>query len=196
MNLPIIKKKKQPIHYVDNKRLYTEMVKYITALNEAKELDIPKEKYPRVPEYVGYAISKIAKRLSTKPNFIGYTFREEMEGDAIENCLMYIHNFNPDKSKNPFAYFTQIMYFAFIRRIQKEQKQQYIKQKSMIESITMNTLVDMSAEDGAHFTAMNSQLDFNMDKYSDFIDKFEKSNKIKKKPKKGIEKFIDEDEDK
>ena len=73
-------------------------------------------------EYLTTLVSvfKIANGLSYRPNFINYTYRQEMISDGIENCLQYIHNFDPEKSKNPFAYFTQIIYYAFIRRIQKE----------------------------------------------------------------------------
>jgi len=72
---------------------------------------------------------KIATHLSYKPNFVNYMFREDMISDGIENCVQYIHNFDPEKSKNPFAYFTQIIHYAFLRRIQKEKKQLDIKTK-------------------------------------------------------------------
>lgn len=179
--------------YVDNKKLYTEMVVYLNRLNEAKEAELPQNEYPRVPEYIGRAIYMIANRLATRPNFIGYTYREEMIGDGIENCLMYLHNFNPDKSKNPFAYFTQIIWYAFIRRIQKEQKQMYIKHKSLVNSSIMNTLVEMAPDDATHFSAAYVHLD--ADKSKDLVDKFEKTNKLKKNKPKGLEKFIgDENE--
>lgn len=169
-------KKKVPVHYVDNKKLYTEMIKFIDKVNEAKEKGLGKDKYPRVPDYIGECIFKIANKLSHRPNFIGYSYREEMIGDAIENCFMYIHNFNPEKSKNPFAYFTQIMYFAFIRRIQKEQKQQYIKQKSMIENSTMNIMA-ASPEDSKHLSQIQQSMDINMDMFTSYADKFEKKKK-------------------
>lgn len=84
---------------------------------------------PPVNEYIGECFMKIAEHLSHKPNFINYDYREEMVGDGIENCLMYAHNFDPEKSKNPFSYFTQMIYYAFLRRIQKEKKQMYVKYK-------------------------------------------------------------------
>lgn len=178
-------------HYVDNKKFYTEMVKFINKVNEAKDEGLTKSNYPRVPEYVGLCIYEIATRLSHRPNFIGYPFREEMIGDGIENCLMYIHNFNPDKSKNPFAYFTQIIYFAFLRRIQKEQKQQYVKQKSMIESGVSN--ITASAEDLKYLNQIQHQMDFNMDNYSSYAEKFEKKTTKKKSvEKKGVENFMEE----
>ena len=92
------------------------------------------KKNPRVPDYVGECFLKIANHLSYRPNFINYTFRDDMIADGIENCLQYLDNFDPVKSKNPFAYFTQIIYYAFIRRIQKEKKQITIKHKMISEA--------------------------------------------------------------
>jgi hypothetical protein len=178
-------------HYVDNKRLYTEMIKYIREYNEAKEQGLEP---PRASNYIGECIWLIANRLSTNRNFIGYTYREEMIGDAIENCLRYIHNFNPEKSTNPFAYFTQIMYYAFLRRIDKEKKQTYIKYKSMENSITMNTMVEMAPDDQTHFNAVMLTMD--MDKLQAMSEKYDaKQTQKKTRKKKGLEKFIgDEDE--
>ena len=90
---------------------------------EVIEADDLGESRPPVSEYIGECFMKIAEHLSYKPNFINYEYREEMIGDGIENCLMYAHNFDPEKSKNPFSYFTQMIYYAFLRRIQKEKKQ-------------------------------------------------------------------------
>lgn len=177
-------------HYVDNKRLYTEMIKYTRAYNEAKEAGT---ELPKVSNYIGECIWLIANRLSTNRNFIGYTYREEMIGDAIENCLRYLHNFNPDKSNNPFAYFTQIMYYAFLRRIEKEKKQSYIKYKTMENSITMNTLVEMAPDDQSHFNAVLLTMDH--DKLAAMSEKYDAKQTTKKTRKKGLDKFIgDEDE--
>lgn len=184
------KSPKPRTHYVDNKKLYTEMILYLNKLNEAKKNET---ELPRVSEYVGKTIYLIANRLATKPNFAGYSYKDEMISDGIENCLMYLHNFDPDKSKNPFAYFTTIIYYAFLRRIQREQKQQYIKQKSLLNSSIMNTLVELSTDDAAHFNAAYVHLDDS--RANDLIDKFEKIKKEKIAKKKGIEKFIgDSDE--
>ena len=90
----------------------------------------------RVPEYIGKCLYDIATKFSMKPNFYGYSFRDEMVSDGIENCLMYINNFDPEKSSNPFSYFTQIVYYAFLRRIMKEKKQSYIKHKLIQEMPT------------------------------------------------------------
>lgn len=128
-------------HYVDNKKLYAEMVTYLEAVKESEESD---SKRPRVPEYIGECLLKISTRLSTKPNFINYTYRDEMISDGIENCINYIGNFNPEKSSNPFAYFTQIIYYAFIRRIQKEKKQVTIKHRLIMD----NNYDDMTLQPG------------------------------------------------
>lgn len=113
-------------HYVDNKLLFETLVKYKKAV--ARQTKNP----PPIPEYVGECLLKIATRLSQKSNFASYTFRDDMISDAIENCIMYLHNFDPAKSSNPFAYFTQITHFAFIRRIEREKKQVYTKLKYAI----------------------------------------------------------------
>jgi hypothetical protein len=169
------------------------MVIYIAKYNAAKEAG---ETLPRVTEYIGYSIKLIAEGLSTKPDFIGYSYRDEMISDGIENCLMYLHNFNPSKYKNPFAYFTTIIYYAFLRRIQKEQKQQYIKHKTLINSSIMNSLVDMSPEDASHFNVKFTHMD--AVKSRDLVEKFEKTNTTKKsktdKPEViGLEEFIIDD---
>ena len=97
---------------------------------------------PPITNYIGECFLKIANHLSYRPNFINYTYRDEMISDGIENCLQYVHNFNPDKSNNPFAYFTQIIYYAFLRRIQKEKKQSHVKNK-LIENMTVDeNLID------------------------------------------------------
>ena len=121
--------KKKSEHYVNNKEFLAAMVEYKKLVNKAKREG---KKDPRVPDYIGECFLKIANHLSYRPNFINYTYRDDMISDGIENCLQYIHNFNPEKSKNPFAYFTQIIYYAFIRRIQKEKKQSHVTHK-MIE---------------------------------------------------------------
>jgi hypothetical protein len=113
-------------HYVDNLLFFEEMKKWKLIVIDAENLAEPR---PPVTDYIGECFLKIAEHLSYRPNFINYPFREEMVGDGIENCLMYCSNFDPDKSSNPFSYFTQIIYYAFLRRIQKEKKQNYIKYK-------------------------------------------------------------------
>jgi len=120
------KKEIKKEHYVNNKEFFVAMVEWKVLVNQANEQD---DVRPPISEYIGDCFVKIAEHLSYRPNFVNYPFREEMIGDGIENCLMYAHNFNPEKSKNPFSYFTQIIYYAFLRRIEKEKKQNYIKYK-------------------------------------------------------------------
>jgi hypothetical protein len=123
--------KKSKEHYVSNKEFLAAMIEYKKLVNKAKKLGQTK---PLVTNYIGNCFLKIANHLSYRPNFINYTFRDDMISDGIENCLQYLDNFNPAKSNNPFAYFTQIIYYAFIRRIQKEKKQVTIKHKMLMDS--------------------------------------------------------------
>ena len=118
--------KKRSEHYVNNKELLEALIVHRTKVAQAKEKDLPK---PRISNYLGECFLKIATHLSYKPNFVNYMFRDDMISDGIENCVQYIHNFDPNKSSNPFAYFTQIIHYAFLRRIQKEKKQLEIKTK-------------------------------------------------------------------
>ena len=113
-------------HYVNNKELLHALIVYKNKVKEAQENEKPK---PRITNYLGECFLKIATHLSYKPNFVNYMFREDMISDGIENCVQYINTFDPEKSRNPFAYFTQIIHYAFLRRIQKEKKQMEIKNK-------------------------------------------------------------------
>ena len=135
--------KKKSEHYVNNKEFLAAMVEYKKLVNKAKREG---KKDPRVPDYIGECFLKIANHLSYRPNFINYTYRDDMISDGIENCLQYLNNFNPDTSNNPFAYFTQIIYYAFIRRIQKEKKQTTIKQR-MIQEANYDDLALQPGED-------------------------------------------------
>ena len=135
--------KKKGVHYIDNKEFHQAMIEWKELCKEAEEAG---EEKPPVTNYIGEGFLKIANGLSYRPNFINYTYRSEMVSDGIENCLQYIHNFDPDKSKNPFAYFTQIIYYAFLRRIQKEKKQQHIKNK-MIEKQQYETYTTNEGDD-------------------------------------------------
>ena len=118
--------RKKSQHYVNNKEFLAAMTDY---KNAVKKAEVNNKERPRVSNYIGECLMKIAVHLSHKPNFVNYTFKEEMICDGIENCLQYIDNFNPEKSNNPFAYFTQIIYYAFLRRIQKEKKHLFVKFK-------------------------------------------------------------------
>ena len=125
--------RKRSEHYVNNKEFLYAIVQYKADVRDAAAADEPK---PRITNYLGECFLKIATHLSYKPNFVNYMFREDMICDGIENCVQYIHNFNPEKSTNPFAYFTQIIHYAFLRRIQKEKKQMEIRTK-ILEGLVM-----------------------------------------------------------
>ena len=163
--------KKKTIHYIDNSKFLEEMIKYRDAVAAAKlKNEIP----PPVTEYIGECFMKIAQRLSFRPNFINYAFKDDMISDGIENCLQYIHNFNPEKSTNPFAYFTQIIYYAFIRRIQKEKKQLYIKYKA----IENHDLIAQGEDE--HYQGSDVTSDFKINMH-EFIETFEQNKKKKSK---------------
>lgn len=180
-----------PKHYVDNKQLYATLVEYRNKRLDAEKQGKP---VPPIPNYVGECLLQIATRLSYKPNFANYMFREEMVGDGIENCINYLNNFNPDKSTNPFAYFTQIIYYAFLRRIDREKRQLYVKHKALENSMIMNELADQGAEaaDGTTIT-VNLDSDYMKDFVSSFEDKVEARKQKRINKKKGLEVFIDDD---
>ena len=120
------KGKRKSEHYVNNKEFLEALIIYRAQCARAEEAGKPR---PRITNYLGECFLKIATHLSYKPNFVNYMFREDMISDGIENCVQYIKNFNPEKSSNPFAYFTQIIHYAFLRRIQKEKRQMDIRSK-------------------------------------------------------------------
>ena len=175
-------RKKQ--HYVDNERFLEVMSDYREKYLQAKDNDT---ELPIIPDYAGECFLKIAERLSHRPNFINYAFREEMVSDGIENSVMYASNFNPEKSTNPFAYFTQIIYFAFLRRIEKEKKQLYIKYKTMEEYSSLEDHVDMGEMGQSETQAVSSGASpLTVDKRAsiqEFIFAFEEKKRKKKKPK-------------
>jgi|TARA_B100001094_G_scaffold123207_1_gene118950 hypothetical protein len=149
-----MKKAKNKPHYVDNKKFLQAMTEYRDKCNKAEEKG---RKKPPVTNYIGECFLKIANHLSYRPNFINYTYRDDMISDGIENCLQYMSNFNPEKSSNPFAYFTQIIYYAFIRRIQKEKKQMQVKAK-IIANAGVENMMDQLAGDDTHY--QSQMLDF------------------------------------
>jgi len=174
-------------HYINNEDFLKALVAYKESCVEAEKNGKSK---PNIPNYIGECWMKIAEGLSHKPNFINYTYRDEMISDGIENCLMYFENFNPDKSKNPFAYFTQIIYYAFLRRIQKEKKQLYVKYKATEQIGILDEFENMEFEDG---TSKQFEL---YDNIAEFIENYEVAKKAKKELKsvkkpKGVEKFME-----
>ena len=178
--------RKRGVHYVDNAKFLEEIKKWNEKRKEAEEQGEPT---PQVTNYIGECFLKIANGLSYKPNFINYTYKQEMISDGIENCLQYIHNFNPEKSKNPFAYFTQIIYYAFIRRIQKEKKQTHIKNK-MIEKQQYETYTTNEGDDTVYDVR-----GFDPDIMLPDEDVYKVKKKEKSTLPEGLEEFMEENSD-
>ena len=175
---------KKPKHYINNADFLAALVEYRKLCDDAKSNG---KEDPRIPNYIGECFLKIAEHLSRKPNFISYSFRDEMISDGIENCLMYFRNFDPTKSSNPFAYFTQIIYFAFLRRIMKEKKQLYVKYKATQQYGILDEY-EMYEDSEGHMKQFQMY-----DNISEFIHNFEESKRKKKEGKvKGLEKFIED----
>ena len=145
-------RRKRSEHYVNNKEFLAALIKYREDVEIAKLKDKPK---PVIPRYIGECFLKIANHLSFKPNFVNYMFKEDMISDGIENCVQYIHNFNPEKSQNPFAYFTQIIHYAFLRRIQREKRQLEIKNKILERSGYSEVFDDSNKIDGDNYSEYN-----------------------------------------
>jgi len=162
-------------HYVNNKEFLEAMKAYKKDVDKAKK---EKRQKPPVTDYIGSCFLKIANHLSYRPNFINYTFRDDMISDGIENCLQYLDNFNPNKSNNPFAYFTQIIYYAFVRRIQKEKKQVVIKQKLIMD----NNYDDVTLQPGDDAEFKNQFRDF-LQKNTKMEEPVKKEKTKKKKKK-------------
>lgn len=189
--------KKVTVHYVDNKKFYEEILLHKKRVEEAKEKGLEE---PRLPNYIGECIYKIADKLSTKPCFINYSYRDEMVSDGIENCIMYFHDYDPDRGMNPFAYFTQIIYYAFLRRIGKEEKNRYTIYKNLQHTI-IHGQSSGDIANGYFDNVFDEDLDVSMptkmyDNINEFMDKFEKKEEVKKQKRKqmkeGLQKFYED----
>jgi len=185
-------KRRSKNDYINNADFYKALVEYKKACNEAEEAG---EEYPVITNYIGKCIFDIANKLKYRYNFINYPFREDMVSDGIENGVMVVRNFDPEKSKNPFAYFTQVIYYAFVRRIQKEKKQLYIKHKVMENSVLHGDAVTQSEQGGS---TEAGHIDLTTDYMNDFVSNYEESMEKKKKPKQtkgAIDKFYTDDDE-
>ena len=151
---PMAPKKKE--HYL-NKEFLAELEKYRATVKRAEEQGKPK---PRVNNYIGGCFLKIATHLSYRPNFINYMYKDDMVCDGIENCIQYIDNFDPAKSSNPFAYFTQIVYFAFLRRIAKEKRQMEIRDK-IIEKSGASEVFTIDGESSSEYDQIKARVETN-----------------------------------
>ena len=179
-----MRKKKQTQHYVDNKKFLEEMTKFRNRVLKAQKSG---RKRPMVTNYIGECFLKIANPLAYRPKFINYTFRDDMISDGIENCLQYMDNFNPEKSNNPFAYFTQIIYYAFIRRIQKEKKQVLVKQKIIANTDTEEFLTQLDGDDGQY---KNQMIEFLKANQGNVVEEPKTKKQKKQEKQKNLEKFM------
>jgi hypothetical protein len=152
--------------YIDNAKFLAALKAYRLACYRAKRR---KHSKPRIPEYLGECFLKLATRISTKPNFKSYTYRDDMISDATENCCQYLYNFNPNKGTNPFGYFTTMIHYAFIRRIEREKKHTYLKYKLMEKGVIDGTQsYDPSESSGQPDTTM-----LNFENVQEFITRFD-----------------------
>ena len=170
-------------NYINNEDFLNAMIVYKEDIKKAEEKN---KEIPPVPDYIGECFLLIAERLSFRPNFINYAFKDDMISDGIENCLQYVNNFNPEKSKNPFAYFTQIIYYAFLRRIQKEKKQSHVKNKIIEKSST--EFYSLMEGDDTSYTILG----FDPASFLPDEDVYKPKKKEGKKTK-GLEKFMEKD---
>ncbi|AGS81036.1 RNA polymerase sigma factor for late transcription [Caulobacter phage Cr30] len=177
--------------YVDNHKLFEAMCEHRKRVEEAKA----RGESPRVPvtPYVGQAIVLIAENFSHRPNFIGYSYRQEMVSDAIETCLSNAHHFNPNAvtrsgKPNPFSYFTKIIYHAFIHRITREKKEEYVRSK-----LTENMILSGTLTSGQELSNVESMVDLTTEHHNKLRDLFEKPKPEKKKI--GLEVLVEEDEE-
>lgn len=152
-----MKTTKQKQHYVNNQDFLVAIIEYKHKVKIAQEKGLPK---PRVNNYIGGCFLKIATHLSYRPNFINYMYKDDMICDGIENCIQYIDNFDPEKSKNPFAYFTQIVYYAFLRRIAKEKKQLEIKDK-ILEKSGYDHVFSIDGDSHSDYNQIKSRVELN-----------------------------------
>jgi hypothetical protein len=156
------KTKPNPAHYIDNKLFFIQVKDYVDDCNAAFAIG---EKRPIIPDVIAISFMKIARKLANRPNFIGYTWKEEMILDGIENCIRYVHKFDHNKSNNPFAYYSQICYFAFLRRIAQENKQTDTKSKLYDTQLDNSTFYHLDKQDSGDMKFHESHAP--LDHYSD-----------------------------
>lgn len=178
-------------NYVNNAEFLESIIAHKKACEEAENSG---DEEPRIPNYIGLCLYKISTRLASRPNFSGYTYKDDMISDGLENAIQALGNFDPSKSSNPFAYFTQIIWYAFLRRIEKEKKQLYIKHKVVENSVIHGTAIDKNTGDSGDA----AYIDLNNAYMSDFVKNYEntieKKKAVKEKKKEGLEQFYEDEE--
>ena len=176
-------------HYVNNKDFYDAILEYRKQIEIATKNNLDK---PRIPNYIGECIYKIATKLSTKPCFNGYSYKDEMISDGVENCILYFDDYDPVKGQNPFAYFTQIIYYAFLRRIGKEEKNRYTLYKNF-QHVIVNSYDTSLLTDNDDKHLLSGQLYDNINVFMEKFEKKEQDRKDKRKTvKEGLAKFYGE----
>jgi DNA-directed RNA polymerase specialized sigma24 family protein len=180
------------------KRNYINNAEFLEAVKDYKKLCLEAEDSgddaPRIPNYIGECIFKISTRLASRPNFSGYTYKDDMISDGLENAIQALGNFDPEKSSNPFAYFTQIIWYAFLRRIDKEKKQLYIKHKVIENSVIHGTAVeknDGDSGDAAFIDLNNDYMNNFVQNFEDTMERKKIAKKEKEDAKEGLELFYD-----
>ena len=181
-------------NYINNPEFLEAVVAYKKLCVEAENSG---DDLPQIPNYIGECIFKISTRLASRPNFSGYSYKDDMISDGLENAIQALGNFDPEKSSNPFAYFTQIIWYAFLRRIEKEKKQLYVKHKVVENSMLTGTAIEKKAGDSGEAAF----IDLNNDYMNNFVQTFEdamdrkKEAKKEKEEAKGLEVFYDKPEE-
>ena len=112
------KRKKKEEGYLSNNEMFKEVIKC--------QLD------DQISDKLGRMFMIMSRRIATKPNFSGYSYKEEMIGNGVVACCGALHKFDPDKSTNTFAYYTSIIHNAFIQILNKEKKQQDIRDALLV----------------------------------------------------------------
>lgn len=177
-------------YYVDNTKLYESFVEWYAQREEAARNG---KEEPQPPRYISECIMLIPKHLVSKGNFAGYTFKDEMISDAIENIVQYYRNFDPTKSKNPFAYFTQIAYYAFVRRILRERRQAYIKHKLIQNSDIFDNFSTQEHDDKEYHVPIIEMIKMNLKPELEEYFKGKKPSKRKMKRGKSIEDLLEKE---
>lgn len=172
---------KESSHYISNKDLYNEFVKWHEAIKLAEINNKPE---PLAPNSIGKGILQIAENFSKKNNWRNnFKYKDELVGDAVLNCILYLKKFNVEKSQNPFSYFTQTCYYSFLKTIQREKIEDYVKHKSMLNSMLVAELQNLGGEEIDELVL--AEFDYNQEGVDDFIKDFEDKN-LKKATKENI----------
>lgn len=167
-------------HYVNNKDFLQAIVDYKQQCEHARSKH---KQIPVIPNYIGECIFEISTRVARRPNFSGYAFKEDMIMDGVENCLKYIEKFDPDKSSNPFAYFTQVIWFAFLQRIAKEKKFLYTKLKSSQSMLALGETHEGGFEINMNLNVDADYIDAFIEDFEDKLARDKAKNKIAKEKK-------------